>query len=87
MLRHGDLAGTYAWELMLNAPFPSSPFDEALHAFVRVQKHVYFGQHLDVTANRDVQRMHRLKTGAYTTRGPALWVRTLAMRTTIRFVD
>lgn len=68
----GDLAGTYAWELVLDAPFPTHRRDEGLHAFVTLQKEVYFGQHLDVIADPDVERMHDLKTGSYTVRGPAM---------------
>ena len=33
---------------------------------------MYLGQHLDITANNDVQRMHQLKTGSYTVDGPAM---------------
>jgi len=68
----GDLASTYAWELMLDAPFPATRREHGLRRFVELQKEVYFGQHLDVTANPDVTRMHDLKTGSYTVRGPLL---------------
>jgi len=68
----GDLASTYAWELMLDAPFPEARREEGLRRFVELQKEVYLGQHLDVTANEDVARMHDLKTGSYTVRGPLL---------------
>ncbi|MCB9628577.1 MAG: polyprenyl synthetase family protein [Sandaracinaceae bacterium] len=67
----GDLAGTYAWELMAEAPFPRWRRDEGFEAFATLQIEVYFGQHLDVVADRDVERMHHLKTGSYTVRGPA----------------
>jgi len=68
----GDLASTYAWELMLDAPFPATRREQGLRRFVELQKEVYLGQHLDVTANADVARMHDLKTGSYTVRGPLL---------------
>jgi len=68
----GDLASSYAWELMLDAPFPEERREEGLRRFVELSKEVYFGQHLDVTANEDVARMHDLKTGSYTVRGPLL---------------
>ena len=66
----GDLAGTYAWELMLEAPFPKWRRADGLSSFVQLQTEVYFGQHLDVIADADVERMHQLKTGSYTVRGP-----------------
>ncbi len=66
----GDLASAYAWELMLNAPFPAHRRAEALELFLQIQKEVFLGQHLDLTANPDVSRMHQLKTGSYTVEGP-----------------
>lgn len=68
----GDLASAYALELILEAPFPASHRDRALAQFVTIQKEVFFGQHLDLTANPDVSKMHDLKTGSYTVRGPLL---------------
>ncbi len=66
----GDLAGTWAWELLLRTPFPAHRRNEALAAYVRLQVEVYLGQHLDVVADADVPRMQDLKTGSYTVRGP-----------------
>jgi len=66
----GDLASAYAFELMLRAPFAADQRDEALALFLRIQKEVFFGQHLDLTQDPDVARMHDLKTGSYTVRGP-----------------
>lgn len=68
----GDLASAYALELILEAPFPEKRRDEAYRQFVTIQKEVFFGQHLDLTANPDVSRMHDLKTGSYTVRGPLI---------------
>lgn len=68
----GDLASTYAWELMLDAPFSAGRREDGLRRFIELSKEVYFGQHLDVTAHEDVTRMHDLKTGSYTVRGPLL---------------
>ncbi|MDH5492735.1 MAG: polyprenyl synthetase family protein, partial [Myxococcales bacterium] len=68
----GDLASTYAWELMLRVPAPPGRGAELLERFLRIQKEVYCGQHLDVTADADTDRMHDLKTGSYTVRGPLL---------------
>lgn len=67
----GDLASTFSWELFWSAAFPEGRRDDALRAFVRIQKEVFAGQQLDLMANDDVERMHDLKTGSYTTRGPA----------------
>lgn len=68
----GDLASTYAWELMLGAPFPAERRADGIECFIQLQKEVFFGQHLDTTASADVSRMHDLKTGSYTVRGPLL---------------
>lgn len=68
----GDLASTYSWELLLAAPFPRSRRDEALALFVQLQTEVFAGQQLDLIAHSDVERMHDLKTGSYTVRGPTL---------------
>ena len=68
----GDLASAYSLELMLAAPFPASRRDEGLLRFVTIQKEVFFGQHLDLTGNPNVSKMHDLKTGSYTVRGPLL---------------
>jgi geranylgeranyl diphosphate synthase type I len=67
----GDLASTFSWELFADSEFPSAQRDDALRLFVRIQKEVFAGQQLDLMANDDVERMHDLKTGSYTTRGPA----------------
>ena len=67
----GDLASTFGWELLLRSAFPAGRRDEALRLYVRIQKEVFAGQQLDLMADQDVERMHRLKTGSYTTRGPA----------------
>ncbi len=68
----GDIASAYSWELFLRAPYPAERRAEACERFLTIQKEVYFGQHLDVTANPDVSRMHDLKTGSYTVRGPLM---------------
>ncbi len=67
----GDLASTFSWELFLESSLPKGRRDEALDLFVDIQKEVFAGQQLDLMADQDVERMHRLKTGSYTTRGPA----------------
>ncbi len=67
----GDLASTFGWELLLGSEFPDGRREEALRLFVRIQKEVFAGQQLDLMADPHVETMHRLKTGSYTTRGPA----------------
>lgn len=67
----GDLASTYSWELFLQGRFPDDRWREGNAAFVRIQKEVFAGQQLDLMADENVERMHDLKTGSYTTRGPA----------------
>ena len=67
----GDLASAYALELILRAPYGDDR-GEALGLFIRIQKEVFYGQHLDLTQDPDVARMHDLKTGSYTVRGPLL---------------
>jgi geranylgeranyl diphosphate synthase type I len=67
----GDLASTFGWELLLEGRFPEGRQEEGFLLFVRIQKEVFAGQQLDLMTDGDVERMHDLKTGSYTTRGPA----------------
>ncbi len=67
----GDLASTFGWELLLEGRFPDGRQAEGFSLFVRIQKEVFAGQQLDLMTDGDVERMHDLKTGSYTTRGPA----------------
>ncbi len=66
----GDLASVYAWELFLEAPFPTQAWARASATFVQIQKQVYCGQQLDLIGDDDVARMHALKTTSYSVRGP-----------------
>ncbi|RLB42577.1 MAG: polyprenyl synthetase family protein [Deltaproteobacteria bacterium] len=68
----GDLASAYAWELFMRAPYPVQSWSRAASLFLRTQKEVYCGQHLDLIGDADVSRMHGLKTTSYTVRGPLL---------------
>lgn len=68
----GDLGSAYSLELILEAPFAKDKQQEAVRLFIQIQKEVFFGQHLDITANPNVSQMHDLKTGSYTVRGPLL---------------
>ena len=83
----GDLACTYSWELLLQAPYPDNQRSAALNAFIELQKEVYFGQHLDIVRHEDVQRMHLLKTTSYTVRGPARLGALLSANTTGEQLD
>jgi len=67
----GDLASTFSWELFLEGRFPPARRDEANTVFLKIQKEVFAGQQLDLMTDENVERMHDLKTGSYTTRGPA----------------
>ncbi len=67
----GDLASTFSWELFLRGRFPASKRDDANALYLQIQKEVFAGQQLDLMADADVERMHDLKTGSYTPRGPA----------------
>jgi geranylgeranyl diphosphate synthase type I len=67
----GDLASTFGWELLLEGRFPDGRQADGFSLFVTIQKEVFAGQQLDLMTDGDVERMHDLKTGSYTTRGPA----------------
>ncbi|MCB9592761.1 MAG: polyprenyl synthetase family protein [Sandaracinaceae bacterium] len=59
----GNLACTWSWRLFGTEP--------RVHEVVlRMHEEVLVGQQLDLMAVEDVSRMHRLKTGSYTLRGP-----------------
>lgn len=59
----GNLACAWSWRL-----FGTDP---GVHAQVlRMHEEVLVGQQLDLMAVEDVSRMHQLKTGSYTLRGP-----------------
>jgi geranylgeranyl diphosphate synthase type I len=66
----GDLTSAYASELFARIPFPEGKRLRALDAFWRMQREVFFGQHLDLLGTGDVERTYDLKTGSYTVRGP-----------------
>lgn len=67
----GDLASDYCLELALSSSLAPATQRAVLDALLQLRKEVYFGQHLDVIGDADVSRMHDLKTGSYTVRGPA----------------
>jgi len=52
---------------------------EVLNTFLRIHEDVVFGQQIDVLgASQDVEKMHDLKTGSYTMRGPLTLGATMA---------
>ena len=70
----GDLACALAHRILLEADAPADVVRAASAAFARVHEEVVLGQAIDLTlaaADRAaVERMHALKTGSYTVRGP-----------------
>ncbi|MBK8171437.1 MAG: polyprenyl synthetase family protein [Sandaracinaceae bacterium] len=66
----GDLASTYAWDLLVQGARAAGRLDETIDAFRQMQEEVVLGQELDIRASLAVERMQDLKTGSYTVRGP-----------------
>lgn len=74
-----DLGWGLALETLVNVAAPPARVAEAVRLLVRVHEDVVHGQVLDVLGEpTDVERMHDLKTGSYTVRGPLLLGATLA---------
>ena len=67
-----DLASAYAEELIITANLNQDAVCAAMAVYSRMHQDVIFGQYLDVTGQGDVDLVHRLKTAAYTVRGPLL---------------
>lgn len=68
----GDLASTYAWELLIDGAKGAGRLEATLDAFRVMQEEVVLGQELDIRGSDEVERMQDLKTGSYTVRGPLL---------------
>lgn len=70
----GDLGCALAHRLLIAIDAPPNVAREAMTAFARVHEEVVLGQTLDLTLGAHdaeaVERMHALKTGSYTSRGP-----------------
>ncbi|MFK7986282.1 MAG: polyprenyl synthetase family protein [Sandaracinaceae bacterium] len=64
----GNLACAWSWRLFRDGAGQAS--DEALRIVTQMHEEVLVGQQLDLLAVEDVSRMHQLKTGSYTLRGP-----------------
>lgn len=65
----GDLASAQSWRLLVRCASRTSR-PGALDVMLRMHEEVIVGQELDLLAIADVSRMHQLKTGSYTVRGP-----------------
>lgn len=68
----GDLLSALVHELVGSVELPAARRRALVQAFGRMEREVILGQCLDVTHNQDIQRIHDLKTGSYTVRGPLL---------------
>jgi geranylgeranyl diphosphate synthase, type I len=68
----GDLLSALVHDLVASVEIPSSRRGPLVRAWSRMEREVILGQCLDVTHSEDVQRIHDLKTGSYTVRGPML---------------
>ncbi len=66
----GDLMGTLVHDLVGRIELPALRRRAVLRAFTRMEHEVILGQCLDVTHSPDTDRVHHLKTGSYTVRGP-----------------
>ena len=85
--RHGYsaaiLSSDLTWGLALATltaiDAPAARLIATIRLFAEVHEHVVFGQQLDLLGSADdVEKMHALKTGSYTVRGPLLLGATLA---------
>lgn len=66
----GDLMGALVHKLIADLDLPTARRREVNAVWASMEHEVILGQCLDVTQSRDVARIHRLKTGSYTVRGP-----------------
>ena len=68
----GDMLCALTHEIVGSLDVPAPRRRAVVLAFGRMEREVILGQCLDVTKNPDVSRIHDLKTGSYTVRGPML---------------
>ncbi len=66
----GDLAAAQSWRLVARSARDPERRAAAIDVALRMHEEVILGQQLDLIASPDVSRMHQLKTGSYTVRGP-----------------
>ena len=65
-----DMACVFAYEMLGRTEFPAARQAEGRAAFDAMHFEVLCGQQLDLLGDPDVARMHELKTGSDTVRGP-----------------
>jgi geranylgeranyl diphosphate synthase type I len=65
-----DLTAGFAFEALHRGAVASKRTPEILARFSTMHAEVVCGQQLDLLEHADVERMHDLKTGSYTVRGP-----------------
>jgi geranylgeranyl diphosphate synthase type I len=68
----GDMLCALTHEIVGSIEVPAPRRRAVVLAFGRMEREVILGQCLDVTRHPDVARIHDLKTGSYTVRGPLL---------------
>lgn len=68
----GDLMGALVHQMIADIDLPTARRREVNAVWAAMEHEVILGQCLDVTQSEDVARIHRLKTGSYTVRGPLL---------------
>lgn len=68
----GDMLCALTHEIVGSLDVPAPRRRAVVLAFGRMEREVILGQCLDVTSDPDVARIHDLKTGSYTARGPLL---------------
>jgi geranylgeranyl diphosphate synthase type I len=66
----GDLMGALVHKVVADLDLPAPRRREVNAVWASMEHEVILGQCLDVTQSTDVARIHRLKTGSYTVRGP-----------------
>ncbi len=74
----GDYLSCLVHDLVASLDLPRDRHRAVLRAFTRMEREVILGQCLDVTRSPDIERIHRLKTGSYTVRGPLILGHALA---------
>lgn len=68
----GDLMGALVHRIVSDLDLPTARRRAVNAVFAEMEHEVILGQCLDVIRSDDVARIHKLKTGSYTVRGPLL---------------
>lgn len=66
----GDLSSALVRQIVSRVELPPERHRDVMAMFSQMEIEVILGQCLDVTHSDDVTRVHQLKTGSYTVRGP-----------------